>query len=202
MAPLLFGYGQDLIDRIYKEVIVKEHIDKYGVPGSTVTSPSSPVVVANDADLSVHSDSESNHEETTIDQSVHGVSFINMHWASISTGISSILAVVVLIFIVAGCCYFRGRRQRQSQARHTELLRNIASGSGHHTSTPVKVQSGAYPGPSSNEVIRADPFVFDAPTRASVFDSPIGGPAAIPAIQFSAATASCGLPGCSTKYQH
>ena len=70
MAPLLFGYGQDLIDRIHKEAIVKEHIGKYGVPGSTVTSTSSPVVVADDADLSVHSDSESNHEETTIDQSV------------------------------------------------------------------------------------------------------------------------------------
>ena len=88
MAPLLFGYGQDLIDRIHKEAVVKEHIDKYGVSGSAVASPSSPVVVADDADLSVHSDSESNHEETTIDQSVHGVSFIVMHWASISTGIS------------------------------------------------------------------------------------------------------------------
>ena len=98
--------------------------------------------------------------------------------------------MVVIIFVVAGCCYFRGRRQRQSRARHTKLLRNIASG--HHTSTPVKVQSGAYPGPSSNDIIRADPFVFDAPNRASVFDSPIGGPATLPAIQFSAATASCG----------
>ena len=106
-----------------------------------------------------------------------------MHWASISTGISSILAVVVITLIIAGCCYFRGRRQQQSRARHTELLRNIATS--RHSSTPVKVQSGAYPGPSSSDFIRADPFVFDAPGRASIFDSPIGGPAALPAIQFS-----------------
>ena len=44
--------------------------------------------------------------------------------------------------------------------------------------------------------------MFDTPARASIFDSPIGGPTATPAIQFSAAAASCGLPGCSTKYQH
>ena len=204
MAPLLFGYGQDLINQIHKEAMVKEYIAKHGIPGSASSTPSSPVVIADDADLSVHTETEyeSVHEETTIDQSVHGVSFINMHWASISTGISSILAVVVLIFIVAGCCYFRGRRQRQSRARHAEVHHNIVSSSGHHTSTPVKVQSGAYPGPSSSEVIRADPFIFDTPARASIFDSPIGGPTATPAIQFSAAAASCGLPGCSTKYQH
>ena len=65
MAPLLFGYGQDLMDRIHKEAIVKEHIAKYGIPASVAGSPSPPVVVADDADLSVHSDSESNHEETT-----------------------------------------------------------------------------------------------------------------------------------------
>ena len=116
MAPLLFGYGQDLIDRIHKEAMVKEHITKHSIP----------VVVADDADLSVHSESESIHEETTIDQSVHGVSFINIHWASISMGISSVLVVVVLIIIVAGCCYFRGRRQRQFRARHTELLCNLS----------------------------------------------------------------------------
>ena len=205
MSPFLFSMGQDAIDRVHKEEMVRQHIADYGIPASVteITSPglpSSPAVVADEADLSVHSESESYHDEATIDQSVNGISFINLHWASILTGISSLLAVVVLTLIIAGCCYFRGRRQRQSRARHTELLRNIATG--RHSSTPVKVQSGAYPGPSSSNVIRADPFVFDFPGHASVFDSPIGGSAVIPAIQFSASSASCGLPGCSTKYQH
>ena len=197
--------AQETIDRIHREEVVRQHIEQFGVPTSVtgVSSPglpSSPVVVADEADLSVHSDSESTHEEATIDQSVNGISFINLHWASISTGISSILAVVVLCLIIAGCCYFRGRRQRQSRARHAELLRNLATG--RHTSTPVKVQSGAYPGPSSSDVIHADPFIFDSPGHPSVFDSPISGPVVIPAIQFSASSASCGLPGCATKYQH
>ena len=139
MAPFgLLGHGQHLVDEWNKKILVEECISKNGIPGSA----SPPIVIADDADLSVHIDTETVNEETTIDQSVHGVSFINMHWASISTGISSILAVVILVFIVAVCCYFRGRRQRQSWARHAEVLRNIVSSSGHHASTPVKVHQG------------------------------------------------------------
>ena len=108
MSPFLFSMGQETIDRIHQEEVVRQHIEKFGVPASVtgVSSPglpSSPVVVADEADLSVHSDSESTHEEATIDQSVNGISFINLHWASISTRISSILAVVVLCLIIAGC---------------------------------------------------------------------------------------------------
>ena len=84
MAPLLFGYGQDLIDQIHKEAMVEEYIAKHCIPGSASSTPSSPITItiADDADLSVHTDTESEsvHEEKTIDQSVHGVSFINMHW--------------------------------------------------------------------------------------------------------------------------
>ena len=79
MSPFLFGIDQDVIDQVHKEERVREHIAKYGLPASVAGSPSSPAVVADEADLSMHSDSESTHEETTIDQSVHGVSFINMH---------------------------------------------------------------------------------------------------------------------------
>ena len=173
-----------------------------------------PTVVGDDADLSVNSVSETNSDEATIDQSVNGISFINLHWASISTGISSLLAVVVLCLCIAGCCYFRGRRQRQSRARHAELLKSLSRGM-HRSSTPPHPQSGAYPGSSSSRIIRADPLVLDGPALPSVFDSPVGvtGPPALQffpssdasgqqALQFSPSTASCGLPGCATKYQH
>ena len=146
MSPFLLSMGQDTIDRIHREEIVRQHVEKFGIPPS-VTGVSScgpapnPVVIADEADLSVNSASESTHEEATIDQSVNGISFINLHWASISTGISSILAVAVLCLLITGCCYFRGRRQRQSRARHSELLRSLATG--RHTSTPVRTQSGA-----------------------------------------------------------
>ena len=96
--------GQEAIDRVHKEEMVRQQIAKYGLPVSVAGPPSSPAVVADEADLSVHSESESSHDETTINQSVNGVSFINLHWASISTGISSILAVVVITIIIAGCC--------------------------------------------------------------------------------------------------
>ena len=131
-------------------------------------------------------------EETNIDQSNYSISFINLHWASFLTGLSSALAVVVLLFLIAGC-YFRGKRQRQSRARHAEVLWHIVSSTGRHTSTPPRVQSGPYPGPPSNEVICANPFLFESPVRGAV---------SMPAIQFSASAASCGLPGGATKYDN
>ena len=203
MSPFLLNMGQDTIDRIHREELVRQHIEEFGIPQSVSghAPRSNPTVVGDEADLSINTDSESSHDEATIDQSVNGISFINLHWASISTGISSVLAVVILCLFIAGCCYFRGRRQRQSRARHAELLKSLATGR-RHSSTPPKPQSGAYPGNSPSRVIRADPFVFDSPTHQSIFDSPIGASPGLPAIQFSSSSASCGLPGCSTKYQH
>ena len=96
MSPFLFSMGQDTIDKIHREEVVRDHIEEYGIPPSVSGSAPrfDPTVVGDDADLSINSESESSHDETTIDQSVNGVSFINLHWASISTGISSVLAVV------------------------------------------------------------------------------------------------------------
>ena len=53
---------------------------------------------------------EINHEfaDVTLDQSNHGFSFINLHWASFSTGLSSVLAVIISVALIAGCCYVRG----------------------------------------------------------------------------------------------
>ena len=166
MSPFLFSMGQDTIDRIHREELVCQHVEEFGIPQSVSghAPRSNPTVVGDEADLSINTDSEYSHDEATIDQSVNGISFINLHWASISTGISSVLAVVILCLFIAGCCYFRGRRQRQSRARHVELLKSLATGR-RHSSTPPRPQSGAYPGTSSSRVIRADPFVFDSPTH-------------------------------------
>ena len=200
MSPFLFSMGQETIDRIHREEVVRDHIEKYGIPPSVSgsTPRSDPTVVGDDADLSINSASESTHDEATIDQSVNGISFINLHWASISTGISSVLAVVVLCLFIAGCCYFRGRRQRQSWARHAELLKSLAHGR-RHSSTPPRPRLPRYFLFPSHQ---ADPLVFDNQALPSIFDSPIGGSSGHPAIQFSPTSASCGLPGCSTKYQH
>ena len=102
MSPFLFSMGQETIDRIHKEEMVRAHIEEFGLPPSVSGSHSlnDPTVVGDDADLSVNSVSETNSDEATIDQSVNGISFINLHWASISTGISSLLAVVVLCFCI------------------------------------------------------------------------------------------------------
>ena len=90
------------------------------------------------------------------------------------------LAVLLALAMVAGCCYFRGRRQRQSRERHAELL---FSGSGRAVSTPHRTQSGAYPDPSGTPSA-----VSDAHSYSIVAYTP------------PASSASCGLPGCSTTY--
>ena len=92
---------------------------------STSTTQAPPLIFHDEADLSVSN--EINHEsaDVTLDQSNHGFSFINLHWASFSTGLSSVLFVLISLGLTAGCCYVQGRRQRQSLTRHTEVLRTI-----------------------------------------------------------------------------
>ena len=57
----------------------------------TSTTPAPPMVIAEDADLSVNNHISQSSEETNIDQSNNGFSFINIHWASFYTGLSSVL---------------------------------------------------------------------------------------------------------------
>ena len=96
---------------------------------------------------------------------------------------STVLAVVLAGLFIAGCCYFRGRQQCQSCARHTELLHALFS-SARHVSSGTHPQSGKYPGPSGNS-------------------SPASQDVNHPIIRYSAfaSTASCGLPGCATSYE-
>ena len=73
MSPFLFSMGQETIDRIHKEEMVRAHIEEFGLPPSVSGSHSlkDPTVVGDDADLSVNSVSETNSDEATIDQSVN-----------------------------------------------------------------------------------------------------------------------------------
>ena len=80
---------------------------------------------------------------------------------------------------IVGCCYFHGRRQRQSRARHSELLHALSS----------SARYGNYPGSSTT-------------TTTSLSQDAVGGPT-YPVARYSAAvsSASCGLPGCATSYE-
>ena len=167
---------------------------------STTTTSAPSMVFEDDADLSVH---KANHESQDVyfDQSNHGFSFVNIHWASFSMGLSSVLAVLFALILIVGCCYFRGRRQRQSRARHTELLCTIVAGATKNVSTPQCSQFGAYPGPPSSVLRSSDPspatddrIVFE-PTLA-----PSQGAVAHPVVRYTPVSASCGLPSCSTTY--
>ena len=158
-----------------------------------------------EADLSVENNISNESADVTLDQSNHGFSFINLHWASFSTGLSSVLAVVVCIILIAGCCYIRGRRQRQSRARHAEVLRTIVHGATKAVSTASHQQSGAYPGPSP--AVQSAP-VQRLPAHAASTDRIVFEPSVVPAggtsfpvVRYTPrASSSCGLPGCSTTY--
>ena len=129
------------------------------------------MVVAEDADLSVNFHITQSSEETNIDPSNNGFSFIKIHWASF-------LAVLVFIALVARCCYFRGRRQLC--ARHTEVLCHIVAGANRHSSSSPRMQSGAYPGHApASDIATSDPFIFE-PTRGAVSQ---------PIVRYSAASA-------------
>ena len=102
----MFQSTQDLIDRINSE----EHVREWLRTSSTTTTPAPPVIFEDEADLSVHNDITSESHDVTLDQSNNGFSFVNVHWASFSTELSSVLAALLALAMVAGCCYFRGRR--------------------------------------------------------------------------------------------
>ena len=105
----MLGYMQNVLDDVRDQKLIEEW-QRTSSPSTTTASPS--IVIAKDADLSINTQITINSEETSIDQSNNGFSFIVIHWASFSTGLSSVLAVVVLFILISGCCYFRGWRQR------------------------------------------------------------------------------------------
>ena len=139
--------------------------------------------MADDSNLAIDNSITNESSDVSLDQSNNGFSFVNIHWASFSTGLSSVLAVVLAGLFIAGCCYFRGRRQCQSRARHTELLHAFSS-SARHVSSGIHPQSGKYPGPSGT---------------SSSASQDVNHP--IVRYTASSSAASCGLPGCATLYE-
>ena len=140
----MFGYGQVIIDDIREQELFEERKRTF----TTSTVAPLPVAFKDEADLSVTIKISDESNDVHLDQSNHGFSFINLHWASFSTRLSSVLAVLISLLHIAGCCYLHGSRQGQSRARHTELLRTIDTGATKAISTPAHNQPGAYPGPA------------------------------------------------------
>ena len=178
-------------------------------PPSQATAQVSPSLPRRSArhDLSVSN--EINHESADVhlDLSNYGFSFINLHWASFSTGLSSVLFVLISLGFIARCCYVRGPCQRQSRASHTELLRTIVHVTTKAISTNQQQQSGAYPGlfpslqPSAVQHVSALPDVAD---HRLIFKPPVipaRGSTAYPVVRYTPAqSASGGLLGSSTTY--
>ena len=123
MASFLLNAGQATIDEYRKEMLVKEYLAEQ----ASSSTPAPAIEMSDESSLHIESNESNESSDVSLDQSNNGFSLVNIHWASFSTGLSSVLVVVLAGLFIAGCCYFRGRRQRQSRARHTELLHALAS---------------------------------------------------------------------------
>ena len=98
MAPLLFSYGQSIIDEVYKQQLVEQYIKEHGKPIGDVTE--APTILAqDDAEVALDTEIVDSSSEISLDQSNNGFSLVNLHWASFSTGLSSVLAVVLVSLI-------------------------------------------------------------------------------------------------------
>ena len=181
MSPFLLSAGQASIDAYRKEMLVKEYLAKQAKLAST-TTPAPAIEMSDESSLHIESNESNESSDVSLDQSNNGFSLVNIHWASFSTGLSSVLVVVLAGLFIAGCCYFRGRRQRQSRARHSELLHALSS-KAHHTSTPPSAQSVKYPG-------------SPAVTSPASITSPASVDSGFPVVRYSAASASA-----STAYE-
>ena len=104
----MLGYGQAIIVNIREQERIAEW--KRTSTTTTVAPPAPPMVFEDDADLSVHNKVNQESSDVHLDQSNHGFSFINLHWASFCTGLSSVLAVLISLLLIAGCCYLHVRR--------------------------------------------------------------------------------------------
>ena len=103
MAPLLISYGHGIVDDYRKQMLVEEYVREHGHPTGSVNE--SPTMHAQD-DTEVVLDTEVNNSSSDI--SLNGFSLVNLHWASFSTGLSSVLAVVLVGLAIATCRYFKG----------------------------------------------------------------------------------------------
>ena len=97
--------------RLFDQIAAEKRIAEWKRTSTTsTTTPAPPAVFHEDADLSVTNEISDESSNVSLDQSNNGFSFVSiLHWASFSTGLYSVLAVLVALALVTGCCYFRGR---------------------------------------------------------------------------------------------
>ena len=111
MAPIgLLSHGQNVINDIKNQQLVEAYLAKHGHLGRHTTNLPA-INVQDDAELDFESNISNESSQVSLDQSNNGFSLINLHWASFSMKLSSVPAVVLAGLFIAGCCYFRGRRQ-------------------------------------------------------------------------------------------
>ena len=66
MAPLLFSYGQSIIDEVYKQRLVEEYIKEHGQPSGASTE--APAIHAEDeAEVSLDTEITDSSSEISLD---------------------------------------------------------------------------------------------------------------------------------------
>ena len=80
MAPLLFSYGQSIIDEVYKQQLVEQYIKEHGKPVGNVTETPT-IHTQDDAEVALDTEVNDSWSEISLDQSNNGFSLVNLHWA-------------------------------------------------------------------------------------------------------------------------
>ena len=96
----ILSYGQSLVDEYNKQRLVEEYLKENGQSSASATPP---IHAQDDASVSIETEVTDESDHVSLDQSNNGISFINLHWASFSTGLSSVLAVVLVGLAIASC---------------------------------------------------------------------------------------------------
>ena len=101
MASLL------IVEDYRKEMLVKQYLAEQ----ATSSTPAPAIDMSDESSLHIENNESHESSDVSLDQSNHGFSLVNVHWASFSTGLSSVLVIILAGLLIAGCCYLRGRRQ-------------------------------------------------------------------------------------------
>ena len=101
MASFLLNAGQSTIDEYRKEMLVKEYLSKQ----ATSSTPAPAIEMSDESSLHIETNESHESSDVSLDQSNNGFSLVNIHWASFSTGLSSVLVVILAGLFIAGCCY-------------------------------------------------------------------------------------------------
>ena len=75
MAPLFLGHGQNVIDEIRKQQMVKEYLATRG--SSTTASPA--IDMEDDSSLAIDNSVTNQSSDVSLDQSNNEFSFVNIH---------------------------------------------------------------------------------------------------------------------------